>query len=38
MAFDRWRAAQAAEGAPEAQLKDPVILDSSRWDALVGDQ
>ena len=34
-AFDRWRAARVAEGAAEAQVKDPVVLSSERWDALV---
>ncbi len=33
--FARWRARRIADGAPEAQLKDPVILDHERWAALV---
>ena len=32
--FARWRAQRIAEGAPEAQVKDPVILDHQRWIAL----
>jgi hypothetical protein len=31
----RWRAAKLAQGAPEAQLKEPVILSESAWEALV---
>lgn len=34
-AFDRWRSARVAEGAAEAQVKDPIVLASERWDALV---
>lgn len=34
--FAAWRAARVAAGAPEAQVKDPVILDHARWSALAG--
>lgn len=34
-AFDRWRAGRVAQGAAEAQVKDPILLPSERWDALV---
>lgn len=34
-AFDRWRANRVAQGAAEAQVKDPILLESERWDALV---
>lgn len=33
--FARWRAARVAAGAPEAQVKDPIVLDAPRWDTLV---
>lgn len=33
--FAAWRAARIAAGAPEAQVKDPLLLDPDRWDALV---
>lgn len=33
--FARWRRARLDRGAPEAQVKDPVILDPDRWDELV---
>jgi antitoxin (DNA-binding transcriptional repressor) of toxin-antitoxin stability system len=33
--FARWRATRIADGAPEAQVKDPVILNHERWIALV---
>lgn len=35
--FARWRAARIAAGAPEAQVKDPIVLDPERWDALVAE-
>ncbi len=34
-AFAGWRARRVAEGAPEAQVKDPVILSPERWDELI---
>jgi len=34
-AFTAWRARRVAEGAPEAQVKDPVILAPERWDELI---
>ncbi len=34
-AFAAWRARRVAEGAPEAQVKDPVILSPERWDELI---
>ncbi len=33
--FARWRRARMEAGAPEAQVKDPVVLEPERWDALV---
>lgn len=34
-AFARWKRTLLDAGAPEAQVKDPVILDPERWDELV---
>jgi hypothetical protein len=33
--FAAWRAARVRAGAPDAQVKDPVVLDPDRWDRLV---
>lgn len=33
--FARWRRARVAAGAPEAQVKDPIVLEPERWDQLV---
>lgn len=33
--FAAWRLARVRAGAPDAQVKDPIVLDPSRWDALV---
>lgn len=33
--FAAWRRKRVAAGAPEAQVKDPVILEPERWDELV---
>jgi hypothetical protein len=33
--FAEWRAERVAAGAPEAQVKDPLVLAPERWDALV---
>jgi hypothetical protein len=35
-AFAEWRDARVRAGAPDAQVKDPIVLDSDKWDALVG--
>lgn len=34
--FVAWRAARVAAGAPDAQVKDPVVLSPERWAELVG--
>ncbi len=34
-AFAAWRDARVRAGAPDAQVKDPIVLDAERWDALV---
>ncbi|MDP2305812.1 MAG: GH3 auxin-responsive promoter family protein [Pseudomonadota bacterium] len=34
-AFAAWREARVRAGAPDAQVKDPIVLDSDKWDALV---
>ena len=34
--FGAWREARVRAGAPDAQVKDPVVLDADRWDSLVG--
>jgi hypothetical protein len=34
-AFSAWRDARVRAGAPDAQVKDPIVLDPDRWDALV---
>lgn len=34
-AWERWRDARVAAGAPEAQVKEPVVLDGPAFDALV---
>ncbi len=34
-AFAAWKAARVRAGAPEAQVKDPVVWESARWDAFV---
>ncbi len=33
-AFGAWREARVRAGAPDAQVKDPIVLDPERWDAL----
>jgi hypothetical protein len=33
--FAAWRDARVRAGAPDAQVKDPIVLDPERWDALV---
>ncbi len=33
--FTAWKLARVRAGAPDAQVKDPIVLESSRWDALV---
>lgn len=33
--FAAWRDARVRAGAPDAQVKDPIVLDAERWDALV---
>ncbi|MFZ5476207.1 MAG: GH3 auxin-responsive promoter family protein [Myxococcota bacterium] len=33
--FAAWRMARVRAGAPDAQVKDPVVLDPERWEALV---
>jgi hypothetical protein len=33
--FAAWRDARVRAGAPDAQVKDPIVLDADRWDALV---
>ncbi len=33
--FAAWRLARVRAGAPDAQVKDPIVLDGERWDALV---
>ncbi len=33
-AWERWKAERVAAGAPEAQVKDPVVLDAARFEAL----
>lgn len=33
--FAAWRRARVLAGAPDAQVKDPIVLDAERWDALV---
>ncbi len=35
-AWERWKAARVAAGAPEAQVKDPVVVDARRYAELVG--
>ncbi len=37
-AFQAWRLARVRAGAPDAQVKDPVVLDSTRWEALVAGE
>lgn len=34
-AFAAWREERVRAGAPDAQVKDPIVLDSDKWDALV---
>jgi hypothetical protein len=34
-AFAAWKGARVRAGAPEAQVKDPVVWESPRWDAFV---
>ena len=34
--FAAWREARVRAGAPDAQVKDPIVLDPEKWDALVG--
>ena len=33
--FAAWKLARVRAGAPDAQVKDPIVLESPRWDALV---
>jgi hypothetical protein len=33
--FAAWRDARVRAGAPDAQVKDPIVLDPEKWDALV---
>jgi hypothetical protein len=33
--FAAWREARVRAGAPDAQVKDPIVLDGDKWDALV---
>lgn len=33
--FAAWREARVRQGAPDAQVKDPIVLDAPRWDELV---
>ncbi len=33
--FAAWREARVRAGAPDAQVKDPIVLDADRWDTLV---
>lgn len=33
--FAAWRLARVRAGAPDAQVKDPIVLDADRWAALV---
>ncbi|GDX80482.1 hypothetical protein LBMAG42_22930 [Deltaproteobacteria bacterium] len=35
VAWERWKAARVAAGAPEAQVKDPVVVDEARFEELV---
>lgn len=34
-AWEQWKAARVAAGAPEAQVKDPVVVDEARFEELV---
>lgn len=34
--FTAWKAAKVAAGAPDSQVKDPVVLSPERWEELVG--
>ncbi|MDP2317561.1 MAG: GH3 auxin-responsive promoter family protein [Pseudomonadota bacterium] len=34
-AFAAWREARVRAGAPDAQVKDPIVLDADKWDTLV---
>ena len=35
VAWERWKEARVAEGAPEAQVKNPIVLDGDRFAELV---
>jgi hypothetical protein len=36
--FAAWRDARVRAGAPDAQVKDPIVLDPERWDTLVSGE
>ncbi len=36
--FAAWKLARVRAGAPDAQVKDPIVLESARWEALVAGE